>query len=135
MDRNPEPRTGLQFANKWYGRVRLCMYGQGIVGKDVSMSKTEEHSVLVDRTSWFDLSLNRFRRKDMIEIPYDTPLEYKDQLKVLARIYKKDKDGNPVGYYECFDRDDHYAHARNYAEIALKFAATTRRHTNITSPV
>lgn len=135
IDRNPEPRTVLQFANKWFGRVRLCMYGQGIVGKDISISKTEEHLVLVDRTSWFDLSLNRFRRKGMIEIPYDVPLEYRDQLKVLARIYKKDKDGNPVGYYENFERDDHYGHARNYAEIALKFAASVRRHTNITTPV
>lgn len=135
IDRNPEPRNALQFANKWYGRVRLCMYGQGIAGKEISASKTEEHLVLVDRTSWFDLSLQRFRRKDMIQIPYDVPLEYKDQLKVLARVYKKDKDGNPVGYYENFGRDDHFAHARNYAEISLKFAATFRRHENITTPV
>lgn len=135
IDRNPEPRNALQFANKWYGHVRLCQYGQGIAGKEVSASKTEEHLVLVDRTSWLDLTLNRFRRKDAIEIPFDALMEYKDQLKVLARIYKKDKDGNPVGYYENFGRDDHFAHAQNYAEIALKFAATFRRHGNITTPV
>lgn len=135
IDRNPEPRSALQFANKWYGHVRLCMYGQGIQGKEVNASKTEEHLVLVDRTSWLDLSLNRFRRKDMIEIPYDVTQECRDQLKVLARIYKKDKDGNPVGYYENFGRDDHFAHARNYSEIALKFAATIRRHSNISAPV
>lgn len=134
VDRNPEPRSALQFANKFYGFVRLCMYGNGINGKDINISKTEELSVLVDRTSWLDLSLNRFRRKDMIEIPYDTPMEYKDQLKVLARIYKKDKDSNAVGYYENFGRDDHYAHAHNYAEIALKFAATFKKHTNIQLP-
>ena len=136
IDRNPEPRTALQFANKFYGRVRCCMYGHGIAGKEVNISKTEEHLVLVDRTSWFDLSLNRFRRgKDSITIPYDTPEEYKAQLKVLARIYRKDKDGNQVGYYENFDKDDHYAHAQNYAEIALKFAGTFRKHSNIGSPV
>lgn len=134
VDRNPEPRSALQFANKFYGHVRLCMYGQGINGKDINPSKTEEHLVLVDRTSWMDLSLNRFRRKGMIEIPYDTPNEYKDQLKVPARIYRKDKDGNAVGYYENFGRDDHFAHARNYSEIALKFAATIRRHQNISTP-
>lgn len=134
VDRNPEPRSALQFANKFYGHVRLCMYGQGINGKDINPSKTEEHLVLVDRTSWMDLSLNRFRRKGMIEIPYDTPNEYRDQLKVPARIYRKDKDGNAVGYYENFGRDDHFAHARNYSEIALKFAATIRRHQNISTP-
>lgn len=131
IDRNPEPRNALQFANKFYGHVRLCQYGQGVNGKDVSLSKTEEHLILVDRTSWLDLSLNRFRRKEMIEIPYDAPSEYKDQLKVLARIYKKDKDGNPVGYYENFGRDDHYAHARNYSEIALKLAGSMKAHTNL----
>lgn len=69
----------------------------------------------------------------MIEIPYDTPFEYKDQLKVPARIYKKDKQGNPVGYYENFGRDDHYAHARNYAEIALPFAASNKSYSNVSS--
>lgn len=135
IDRNPETRAALQFANKWYGHVRLCQYGQEIHGKDINASKTEEHLVLVNRTSWLDLALNRFRRQDAIQIPYDTPMEFKDQLKVLARVYKKDKDGNPVGYYENFGRDDHYAHARNYSEIALKFAASFRKHQNINTPV
>lgn len=54
IDRNPEPRNALQFANKFYGHVRLCMYGNGINGKNINISKTEEHLVLVDRTAWLN---------------------------------------------------------------------------------
>lgn len=133
VDRDPEARAALQFANRMYGRVWLCKYNHGMSGREINASANEEHLVLVDRTAWLDLALGRFRRPEMIAIPVDVSFEYREHLKCLARVYKKDKNGNPLGYYENFGKDDHFAHARNYAEIALKFAATIKRHVNIQS--
>ena len=51
-------------------------------------------------------------------------MEYKDHLQAPVRIYKRDKDGNPVGIYVTGNEQDHFAHARNYAEMALPLAAS-----------
>jgi hypothetical protein len=135
IDANPERRTALQFANRFFGIVRLCIYAQGVSGKDIQISKDDDQIVLVDRTSWMDLALSRFRREEMIMIPADTPFEYVYQLKVPTRVYRKDKDGNNVGYYENRDLDDHYAHARTYSEIALKLVAPLKPNRSILSPL
>ncbi len=76
----------------------------------------------VDRTSWLDLSLGRIKR-GAHHLPADTSLEYKDHVKAPVRIYRTDKNGNPVGSYVTGSEADHFAHARNYAEIALPVAA------------
>jgi hypothetical protein len=135
IDRNPEQRMALQFANRFYGVVRLCIYGNSVTGKDIHVSKTEQHTVIVDRTSWMDLALSRFRREEMIYVPMDIPFEARQHLMTPVRVYKKDKMGNPVGYYENKDKPDHYAHARTYSEIAFTFAANVQVNRNITSPV
>lgn len=135
VDANPDTRSALQFANRFFGLVRLCIYARGINGKDVQQSKTEEHTVLVNRTSWMDMSLSRFKRDDMIELPSDISYEYKNHLQTPVRVYKKDQMGNNVGFYESGDKADHYAHARTYAEIALKTFNFVQPNQNIVSPV
>jgi hypothetical protein len=118
IDANPERRKAREFAQRFYGRVRQCFYGKGVTGK-VIKDRPEEMEITVDRTSWLDLSLGRYRTKS-ISIPKDTTIEYKDHMKALVRIYTKDSDGNPIARYEKAAKDqDHYAHARNYAEMAL----------------
>jgi hypothetical protein len=61
IDAQPERRKALEFANRWYGIVRVCWYPNGISGKMLHLND-EELSVSVDRTSWLDLSLGRLRR-------------------------------------------------------------------------
>lgn len=124
IDANPERRKACEFANRFWGHVKMCFYGRGIQGKQLHAPKedTGEPTITVDRTSWLDLSLGRFRAKT-ISLPQDINEEYKHHLKELVRVYEKDPDGNPVGRYVKGVDDDHYAHARNYAEIALPFAA------------
>lgn len=122
IDANPERRKAYEFASRFYGLVKMCFYGQGIQGKQIHVGKDEEPTITVDRTSWLDLSLGRFRREGMIELPCDITQEYRSHIKSLIRIYEKDRSGNPVGRYVHGSDDDHYAHARNYAEIALPFA-------------
>jgi hypothetical protein len=135
IDAQPERRKSTEFANRFYGHVRICWYPNGISGKALHLND-EEMSVSVDRTSWLDLSLGRFRRGiDAISLPIDFDQEYRSHAKALVRIYEKDQNGNPYGKYVKGNDEDHYAHARNYAEIALPLAASMMSNTDIRSPV
>jgi len=123
IDANPERRKALEFAQRFWGHVRLCFYGNNVTGKTITLKPEEEHTMTVDRTTWLDLSLGRVRRK-AISYPVDLSMEYKDHLQAPVRIYRKDKDENPIGLYVTGNEADHFAHARNYAELALPLAAS-----------
>lgn len=135
IDANPERRKAYEFASRFPGRVKMCFYGMGVQGKQINVAKEEtgsEPTITVDRTSWLDLALGRFRSKNMIKIPVDTPVEYKNHIKALVRVPGKDKNGNPTASYVKPDSiQDHYAHARNYAEIALPFALSLATNQDI----
>jgi len=134
IDSQPEHRKALEFANSMYGHVRLCTYGKGLTAKEIRVG--ESHSVVVDRTSSLDLSLSRFKCEGRITLPLDTPLEYKEHVKALVRVYETDKQGNQVGKYLKGDNDaDHFAHARNYSEVALPLAAGVAVSKSITEDV
>jgi hypothetical protein len=135
IDAQPERRKANEFANRFPGRVRLCWYPEGIHTKQIHVSDSgNEPSISVDRTTWLDTSLGRFfKGKSAISLPINISLEYREHLKSLKRIYKKDKNGNPIGrYVTANNKPDHLAHAQNYCEIALTLAASTGRVTNIT---
>jgi hypothetical protein len=123
VDRHPETRMAYKFACDFWGRVLLCMYGKGVSGKQTQLGAEEERTITVDRTSWLDLSLGRFKTRS-IKIPVDTSFDYKRHVKDLTRVYEMDAYGNPVGRYVTTTNNDHFAHARNYSEIALSQALT-----------
>tara|TARA_Y100000310_G_scaffold340695_1_gene437393 strand:- start:1777 stop:2901 length:1125 start_codon:yes stop_codon:yes gene_type:complete len=131
-DANPERRKAFEFAQRFYGHVKLCFYGSGITSKELKVHSEEECTMSVDRTSWMDVALGRFRAHS-IALPKDLPHEYKEQVKAPVRRYEKDKTGNPVGRYITPDHvANHYAHARTYAEIALQFGTGLSQPQNIT---
>jgi hypothetical protein len=132
IDAMPERRKALEFANRHYGRVKLNFYGGGVIGKNIHISE-QEPTITVDRTSWMDLSLGRFRN-NTIAIPCDVDMEYRAHMKAPVRIYEKDKNGNPIGRYTKGNEDDHYAHARTYAEIALPLAVSLSQSSSILNP-
>ena len=129
IDANPERRKALEFAQRFFGLVRCCFYGRGVNGKEITLHAQEQHTMTVDRTTWLDLSLGRIRTQRM-KLPIDTSIEYKEHLKALVRITTKDPDGNPVAKY-IKTGEDHFAHARNYNEIALQLAGTFATSQNI----
>lgn len=129
VDSQPERRLALSFANVNYGRVRLCTYEQGITGKEIHVDPHEPR-VKVDRTSWLDMSLGRFKCGS-IRIPADVSEEYKRHIKAQVRVYEKDRHGNPTGRYVTPTGQDHFGHARNYAEIALSLACSFNTPQNI----
>jgi hypothetical protein len=135
IDIQPERRKAFEFAQKFWGRVKMCFYGRGIQGKQIHVHQEDELTVTVDRTSWLDLSLGRFRNK-MIDLPVDLSMEYKEHIKSPVRVYEKDIDGNPVGrYVKAGSNDDHLAHARTYSEIALPLTVTIGQSQTTESPV
>lgn len=129
VDANPERRKALEFAQRFFGIVSLCFYGNGVSGRAV-VRHEEQLSVTVDRTSWLDLTLGRYHQRHM-RLPVDLDLEYKLHLKSLVRIYRKDKDGNPVSTYVTANNEDHYAHSGNYAEIAMFVARSGGSYSDI----
>ena len=135
IDSQPERRKAYEFACRWWGAVRLCFYGRGVQGKQIHLSQDDELMVTVDRTSWLDLALGRFKTRQII-LPRDLSHEYKEHIKSPVRIYEKDADGNPIGkYVKGGNTADHLAHARNYAEIALPLALSAGVSHSMSSPV
>ena len=129
VDANPERRKAYEFACRFPGLVKLCFYGRGVTGKQINTNE-DEQTVTVDRTSWMDLTLGRYRAKT-IQLPIDLDAEFIEHLKAPVRIYKKDMDGNPIGKYETGHEADHYAHADTYAEIALQLGMCLMRNEDI----
>ncbi len=131
IDSQPERRKATEFANRFAGHVRLCFYPEGIHAKQIHISDSGgEPSVSVDRTTWLDTSLGRFRSRT-ITLPQDIDQEFRTHIKALTRVYSKDRWGNPIGRYVHGTNDDHYAHARNYSEIALHLATSMGHSKNI----
>jgi hypothetical protein len=119
IDANPERRKALELAQRFHGRLKLCFYARGLNTRNLQASGEEtNYAISVDRTAWLDMTLGRFRRKK-IKLPCDVSLEYRNHIKALVRVFEKDDQNNPIGRYLCGNEDDHFAHAQNYAEIAL----------------
>lgn len=122
-DSQPETRKALDFAYRHPGRVSLCRYNRHIAAKNLGRAGTDTDSFIsVNRTSWLDLSLGRFKNNTVI-LPKNLPFDYKKHIQAQIRVPKRDLDGNPSASYETpGNRPDHYGHASNYSEIALPLA-------------
>lgn len=131
IDANPERRKAFDFAKRFEGYVKLCFYGKNLSGKQMQLGAPGEHTVTVGRTSWLDMSLGRFHN-GTIFLPQDVSTEYKAHIMDPIRVYEKDKTGNLIGRY-INRSDDHFAHARNYSEIALPLAVSLQTNRNVES--
>lgn len=132
VDAMPETREATRFANRFFGRVRLCRYNANATSRSIFASENDLF-VSVNRTSWLDQSLGRFRNAS-IYLPNNLPRDYLRHMKAPARVPKKDKNGNTVYRYEVPDSSqDHFAHARNYSEIALAFVGGAKVHKDLTN--
>jgi hypothetical protein len=129
IDAQPEKRMAYEFAVRFWGYVKLCYYAQGQRGKRISMGAEDEHTLVVDRTTWLDTALNRFHTR-AIDLPQDLSEEYKSHIQNIVRHYKRTNSGDTVAEY-VHNGDDHFAHARCYSEIALPLAASIQTNKDI----
>ena len=123
IDADPQINDARRFARRFPGYAYLCRYRRGVVGKEMSMSEEDGGAPIltVDRTNWLDATMGRFH-SDRIHLPADVSLEFKEHMKALVRTFEKDELGNSKAVY-LSTGPDHFAHALNYAEIALPLAA------------
>lgn len=126
IDAQPDYRSSYEFACRHPGRVRLCRYIWHVEARQIETPKEDERvtylhepTVNVNRTSFLDLSLGRFRSRGIL-LPADVSHEYKTHVRQPVRRYYRDEEGKTKAKYVSA-KDDHFAHARNYAEIALPF--------------
>jgi len=122
IDAEPERRSAYQFATRHYGRVRLVDWLHSQQGRQAVISPEEECSIKVNRTSWLDLALGRFKN-NTIRIPADRSDEFVAHIKEPQRVYKKDRYGNNFAVYESL-KADHFAFARTFSEIAFPLASS-----------
>lgn len=134
IDKQPEERAVHELCCRVWGRAKRCHYARGIGSKKMVISPSEEdHLISVNRTYWLDTSLGRIRTS-RIKFPRDLPEEYRDHMKNLVKRYEENTDGDDISKYLKVDgKDDHYAHARNYNEMALPLAASMATNQNIRS--
>ena len=127
IDADPNTHDARLFARRFPGYVTLCRYRPGVTQKELQVADTDAYRtkiVTVDRTSWLDIALGRFKTTPpRIALPRDVSVEYRDNVMNLVRTYTRDKNGNPRAEYVDTGAD-HYGHARCYAEIALPLAAS-----------
>jgi hypothetical protein len=123
LDADPQINDARRFARRFPGYVWLCRYRSGVTGKEISIGDEDSSAPIatVDRTNWFDASMGRFH-SDRVILPADLSLEFREHIKAMVRTYEKDPQGNPKAVY-LNTGPDHFAHAFNYAEIALPLAA------------
>lgn len=123
IDADPQINDARRFARRFPGYAYLCRYRRGVTGKELQVAEEDSGApiVTVDRTNWLDATMGRFH-SDRITLPANTSLEFKEHMKALVRTYEKDELGNSKAVY-LNTGPDHFAHALNYAEIALPLAA------------
>lgn len=131
IDCNPERRVAMEFAERWFGFVKLCNY-TSTSDKHLSIRPEQDHFLSADRTFWLDLSLRYRFQKEKIILPIDCSIEYKNHVKANVRIVEKDATGNETAsYVKKKHVEDHFAHSRNYNEIALPLAVGMARAEDI----
>jgi len=135
IDKQPEERAVYDVCCQFLGRAKRCHYSRGVGTKKMIVSADEdEHLINVNRTFWLDTALGRIRSGRII-FPLDLPVEYKTHMKNLVKKYHTGDDNTDHDDVAAYVRKgpDHYAHARNYSEMALPLAASFATNQNIKS--
>lgn len=133
VDYFPEPTNARQFARAFRGAVYLCQYVKGAAVRDIRITEDDygANLVRVDRVSWLEATLSRIR-KGRLRFPLDLPGELREHIKAPVRTTRPNADGQYVAEFVNVG-PDHYAHALNYAEIALKILDPSLQSDNMES--
>lgn len=130
-DARPETRKMMEFCLDFPERAWMCYYPRGLTTEQI---KVDEMKVKVDRTSWLDMALSRFKDQSL-RLPADICEEYTNHIQAPVRTYKSDPEtGEKIATYVS-TAQDHFAHARVYSEVALNIIATGGQGAPITRKV
>lgn len=125
IDALPETRSARTFqANAGQGKVWLCYYGEKKHTEPSEVWSVKDWTVNADRTRTLDTTLAGFISAGRGEPGKTLPAnmrgnpDYYKQITALERVLEKSADGNQVARY--IGDPDHYAHAENYCDIAMR---------------
>jgi hypothetical protein len=133
IDWQPSTMDARRFARRFPGFVWLCRYGKK-QPREVTLSDDEDGAPVItaDRSYWMSVALGRFKTNPTrIILPHDVSKDYVDHIKSPVATYIRDEHGNPELDYVS-NSDDHFAHARTYAEMALPLVAMRVTNSDIT---
>ena len=123
VDSEPESRLSYEFATQYWGHVKVAKFTKGNTERLINVNRDQNnHYITLDRTSWLDCTLGRFRSQ-RITLPVDVSEDFKEHVKALVKRYETDSNGNPKAIYLSRGAD-HSAFALLYAEVALPLAAS-----------
>lgn len=128
IDAMPQDQMSYEFTMRFAGRANMAYPHRGLSERQLTI-KQENNAVGFRRTNWLDISQGRFRT-GRIHLPNNISEEYREAIKALVRIERKNDDGDLVAKY-ISTKADHEAFARMYNEIALVFAVSGRENTNV----
>lgn len=120
VDYFPQPTDARIFARRFSGHVYLCQYNTGPGGlREIRLTEDTYGANLVkcDKVGWLSKTLSRIRNGTML-LPADSTIEFRRQLQAPIRRLKMVGNQYVAEFIET--GPDHYAHAMNYAEVALK---------------
>ena len=128
IDAEPETRKARDFADSEPYGVWLCDY-QATLLTD-ALWQDDKHLVRVNRTQACDAShalvtsklLGLPRRNDEIDL-------FAKQVCSPAKVLEEDPDGSRHYVYKATGGADHYRHALNYAQLALRHVGCSRPET------
>jgi len=145
IDANPETREARRFQGM-YPNVFLCYYAEGKHKSDIDPMAFQTYgtdgygervwigTAKVDRTRTLDGMFALFKRtirgdENGATLPADIEnvRDYAEHLKACERQIRHDSHGNEVAFYAKLG-PDHYAHAENYAYIAMMWALQSAEH-------
>lgn len=135
IDADPQINEARRFCKRFHGYAAVCRYRRGQSAKEIAVAEDDSGvpMLTVDRTNWLTATLGRFKSKPpRIQLPRDIAHDFREHLKSLVRTYERDEHGNPTATFVEIG-PDHFAHALNYAEIALPMAASITSGQDITN--
>jgi hypothetical protein len=130
IDSEPESRLSFEFASRFWGHVKCAKFTKGHLDRAINVSRSNDsHYITLDRTSWLDCALGRFKSKRII-LPTDLSEEFKEHVKTVIKRYETDSTGNPKATYRSRSAD-HSAFALVYAEVGLPLAASMQTNSDV----
>lgn len=118
IDANPEVRIAQELCSK-YPKIGYRVQYSKNTSKE--FNGINDDFILAGRTYWLDMTLGRYRQPGkLITLPKDITSEHKEHIQNIIKHYSRDNSENEYVANYLNVGPDHYGHAENYSEIAIR---------------
>jgi len=135
IDANPEERAAKKITRSFAPGIGYRV--QYAVNRTTPIAGQKDDFILAGRTFWLDTYLAKYRQpKEKLSLPGNITLEHKTQVQNIVKHYSRTDTGEYGAKY-ISQGADHFGHASNYAEIAIRASILDKfgANSNITEEV